>query len=99
MDTITIQCDPDLEDLIPGYMNNRRKDITVIRECLKDDNFAQIHTLGHSMKGSGGGYGFDEITDLGSRLELAALASNKDEIDQVVETLEDYVNRVEVVYS
>ncbi len=94
-----MQCDPDLEDLIPGYMDNRRKDIVLIRECLQTKNFDQIHTLGHSMKGSGGGYGFDAITELGSRIEVAALASSKDEIVQAVQILEDYVNRVEVVYS
>lgn len=98
MDKIVVQCDPDLEDLIPGYMNNRSKDIITIRECLEINDFEKIHLIGHSMKGSGGGYGFDAITDLGSRIEIAAMDSNKDEIDQTVRELEDYVNRVEVVY-
>jgi HPt (histidine-containing phosphotransfer) domain-containing protein len=99
LDKIIVQCDPDLEELIPGYMSNRNKDIIAIRACLATGDFEKIRTLGHSMKGSGGGYGFDAITDLGDRIENAALASDTSEIDQTIQKLEDYVNRVEVVYS
>jgi len=99
LDKIIVQCDPDLEDLIPGYMSNRDKDIIAMRECLTSGNFEKIRTIGHSMKGSGGGYGFDAITDFGDRIENAALASESNKIDQVVRELEDYVHRVEVVYS
>ncbi len=99
MDKIIVQCDPDLEDLIPGYMNNRNKDIIAMRACLATGDFEKIRTIGHSMKGSGGGYGFDVITDLGDWIENAALASDISEIDQAVQKLEDYVKRVEVVYS
>ncbi len=99
MDKIIVQCDPDLEDLIPGYMSNRSKDIIAMRACLAMGDFEKIRTIGHSMKGSGGGYGFDAITDLGDWIENAALASDTSEIDQAVQKLEDYVNRVEVVYS
>ncbi len=99
MDKIIVQCDPDLEDLIPGYINNRQKDIIALRQCLSVDDFDKMRTLGHSMKGSGGGYGFDSITELGARIENAALASDPDEVEQVVLELEDYISRVEVVYS
>jgi len=99
LDKIIVQCDPDLKDLIPGYINNRNKDVIVMRECLDISDFAKIRTIGHSMKGSGGGYGFDTITDLGEKIENAALADDTDKIDQVIQELEFYISRVEVVYS
>lgn len=99
MDKIIVQCDPDLEDLIPGYINNRRKDIVTIQDCLGNNDFDKIRTIGHSMKGSGGGYGFDAITVLGDRLEIAALASSTEEINLAAQELEDFILRVEVVYS
>jgi len=80
-------------------MSNRNKDIIALRTCLTVGDFEKIRTIGHSMKGSGGGYGFDTITDLGEQIEDAALASDTSEIDQAVQKLEDYVNRVKVVYS
>ncbi len=99
MGKIIVQCDPDIKDLIPGYMSNRSKDIVVMRSCLSLGDFEKIRIFGHSMKGSGGGYGFDTITDLGDRIEIAALANDTNEIEQAIQNLEDYINQVEVVYS
>lgn len=99
MEKIIVKCDPDLEDLIPGYINNRKKDIVSIQGCLEVNDLDKIRTIGHSMKGSGGGYGFDAITVIGDRLEVAALASNTTEMSQALLALEDFILRVEVVYS
>ena len=63
---IIIHADIDLEDLIPGFLENRRKDIVEIGSLLASDDYETIQRLGHSMKGAGGGYGFDEITYIGS---------------------------------
>ncbi len=70
-----------------------------MRVCLGKGDFEKIRIIGHSMKGSGGGYGFDAITDLGDQIENAALVSDTSGIDQAVQKLEDYINRVEVTYS
>ena len=70
-----------------------------MRACLRTGDFEKIRTIGHSMKGSGGGYGFDAITDLGDQIENAALVSDASGIDQAIQKLEDYINRVEVTYS
>jgi HPt (histidine-containing phosphotransfer) domain-containing protein len=98
LDKITIECDAELEGLIPNYLKNRSNDIKTIRECLTSGDFEKILTLGHSMKGSGGGYGFDKITEIGGRIETAAEAKDVAEIDSAVQTLEDYVQRVDVVF-
>ena len=96
---ITVQIDPDLEDLIPGFLDNRRNDIDVIRNALIADELDKIRVIGHSMKGAGGGYGFDTITDIGGSLEQAALARDSDAINECVAQLEDYLARVEVSYG
>jgi hypothetical protein len=51
------------------------------------------------MKGAGGGYGFDTITDIGKSLEDAAKEKNTKEIRKRVGELLDYLERVEVVYE
>ena len=51
------------------------------------------------MKGSGGGYGFDEITDIGMRIEDAANGSDRDEILRQNERLCQYLQNVKVVYQ
>lgn len=94
---IRIHVDPDLADLIPGFLDNRRKDITVMQEALKRGDFETVRILGHSMKGAGGGYGFDAITEIGATLEQAARGRNPDGIREGLSALASYLARVEVV--
>lgn len=98
-DKIIVHVDEDLEDLIPGFLNNRRKDIEAMRSALKEGDFEKIRSLGHSMKGAGGGYGFDLITDIGRDLEISAREGDVEKINQKVDTLARFLESVEVVYE
>jgi len=96
---IVVHIDPDIEDLIPGFLENRRKDMATITEALHVEDYETIQRMGHSMKGAGGGYGFDEITDIGMRMETAAQDEDRDEILGQVQALSDYLERVVIVYD
>ena len=96
---IVVKIDADLEDLIPEYLENRRADIKSIEEAINKEDFEAIRILGHSMKGSGGGYGFDVISEIGGIIEAAAKENNSDEIKKQNEKLVSYLYRVEVVYE
>lgn len=96
-DRIPVTIDPDLADLVPGFLNNRRRDVDKLKALLDAGNFADIRMIGHSMKGAGGGYGFDPITDIGASIERAALASDRQTIEQGIAQLADYLSRVDVV--
>ena len=98
-DPIVVYVDPDLEDLIPGFFQNRQKDIQRLSEALEKGDFETIRIIGHSMKGAGGGYGFDRVTDLGAIIEQAAPAQDRERISEAVAELADYMSRIEVVYE
>jgi CheY-like chemotaxis protein len=66
----------DLEDLIPAYLEKRRKDVVACRVALDAEDFAAIRRLGHNMKGTGTGYGFPGLTELGGEIEAAAIRSD-----------------------
>ena len=91
--------DSELRELIPGYLDNRRSDITIMTGAVDKDDFETVRVLGHDMKGSGGGYGFDAITDIGQTLERAAKDQNKTEIQRLAQELADYLERVQIVYE
>ncbi len=96
---VVVYVDSDLEDLVPDFIENRHEDIEKINECLDSEEIAEIQRLGHSMKGSGGGYGFHEITKLGSELEQAAGRGDKAEIDRLNKKLAQYLKVIKVVYQ
>src|SRR5262249_33291505 len=56
--------DPEMEALVGKYRRARHADLETMRAALRDRDFDVIRQLGHSMKGSGGAYGFAEITRL-----------------------------------
>lgn len=96
---ITVHIDPDLEELIPGFLERRRDDIESIKNAIENGDFETIRILGHSMKGSGGGYGFDGITDIGQALETAAKENNGRQIKRTIDDLIAYLEKVVIVYS
>jgi len=96
---ILVRVDPDLADLIPGFLDNRRKDISAMRAALAQNDYETIRILGHSMKGAGGGYGFDAITDIGAALEEAAKDKNPDDVRKGLCDLSSYLDRVEVTHD
>ena len=96
---IIIQVDPDLEELIPGFLENRNSDVAKLRTALDENNFANLQSIGHSIKGVGGGYGFDLMSDLGADIESAAKESNADCIREKINQLADYLQRVEIEYA
>ena len=46
MKKITAHVDPDLHELIPGYLQNRHKDIKAIDVALKNADLVKTLTLG-----------------------------------------------------
>ncbi len=96
---IIVHVDPDIADLIPGFLENRHKDIKTIGDALVRGDFETIRFLGHSMKGAGGSYGFDPITDIGRSLEQAAIAQDAGDIKKSLQELFVYLDSIEVVYK
>lgn len=96
---IQVRIDRDLEDLIPGYLENRGKDLLVYQQALEKDDFDSIVVLGHSMKGSGGGYGLNDLTSFGRAIEKAAKNRDKESVRKSIIHLTDYLNKLEIIYD
>lgn len=89
----------DLEELIPAYLASRHADIHAMRSALEHCDYEAIRIAGHSMRGTGGSYGFAAITEIGSALEQAANGQDAAEIHKWVEGLLTYLQGVQVVYD
>lgn len=96
---IIVRVDADLEDLIPGFLQNRQNDLQQMQAALAAGDFADLHRLGHIMKGVGTGYGFTPISELGEAIERAAARHDAAAITLSATQLEDYLNRITIVYE
>lgn len=96
---IIVSVDEELKELVPQFLENRQKDIKSMLEALEQGDYESIMGFGHRIKGAGGSYGFDTITDIGRSLEQAAKNRDSQEIRKWVGKLSNYLERVEVVYE
>ena len=81
-----------LADLAPAYLDNCRNDVILMLAALDQDDFGVVTLLGHNLRGSGGGFGFQPITDFGARLEQAADGGDVDVSRQLLGDLSIYLD-------
>ena len=97
-DTIKVEVDSDLEDLIPTYLSNLDKNLQKITDAVSANDMEQCRVLGHNMKGSGGGYGFHDLSKYGKQIEEAAKTGNAGEISKTLDQIRDYLTRIDITY-
>ena len=88
-----------IADLTPEFLQNRRQDVITMLGALDRGDFETVASLGHGMRGAGGSYGFQTITDIGAALEQAAKSADNDTSRKWVAELSNYLDRVEIVYD
>lgn len=69
---LTVEVHEALKELLPGFLDSRQRDLQELAHCLESADFPAIARIAHNMKGAGGGYGFDQVSVFGERLEQAA---------------------------
>ena len=94
-----VRVDSSLAPLVPGFLANRRGDIASIGTALDQADYENVRILGHNMKGSGAGYGFNRITEIGAALEQAAGRHAVEEIRERTADLLRYLDNLHVEYE
>jgi PAS domain S-box-containing protein len=74
------------------FLTSRRLDVVRMRDALHRQDFATIGMLSHGMRGAGGMFGFQPISEIGAELELAASHADDIASHKWVEALSDYLN-------
>lgn len=85
---------PRLAQQIPAYLENCRRNVVLMGEALDQGDFEAVTILGHNMRGSGGSFGFQAITDFGGGLERASGESDLDGTRKLVGDLSLYLEQV-----
>ncbi|MFT8352635.1 Hpt domain-containing protein [Clostridium saccharoperbutylacetonicum] len=98
MDTNIVHVNIELEDLIPNFLKNRAAEINSLKEAVVNSNFEDIKFLSHSLKGTAGGYGFDQLSLLAKEIELASMNKFLEEIEKLVIELQQHFDNIEIIY-
>ncbi|MFZ0247058.1 Hpt domain-containing protein [Candidatus Binatus sp.] len=97
-DRVIVGVDEDLSDLIPGFLTHKRADVMTIFDANARHDYAEIGRIAHRIKGEGGSYGFETMTEMGRSLEHAAAMRDDGAVATLAHQLLNYMDRLEVVF-
>ena len=86
-----------LEDIVPGYLANRKKEVPEMIELLAASDYERVSVLGHNLKGSARGYGFPDLIPMGLALEQSADQMDWGTLRAQIADLGNYLDRVQLV--
>lgn len=95
---IIVNIDADLKELIPQFLENRRRDIENLEELFQQNDLAAIAMLSHKIKGTTAGYGFTELSDFASKIEKAAKNNEIAPIQDLILEMKKHFQNIEVQY-
>jgi HPt (histidine-containing phosphotransfer) domain-containing protein len=98
-DAYKVKIAKDLEDLIPVYLANRKKELDALRAALASADFEQLRQLGHRMRGVGNSYGFERVSSLGKQIEEGARNRDKDSLEAHIAAYGDYLSKLQIAYE
>jgi PAS domain S-box-containing protein len=99
VEKVEIRVGERLREILPGYMERRQSDVAALAEALRREDFESARIIGHRMKGSGSGYGLDELTEIGAAIEAAAEEKSAERLDGQRRLLAGFLEKVSVVYE
>ena len=94
-----VRPDPDLEDLIPSFMQNRKNELVDLESAVVKSDFDAIRRLAHTWKGICRPYGFLHLETLSRNLEVAGEHESKTEVEPIVAEIKNYLANVRIQYS
>lgn len=64
------------------------------RQAAAERDLASLAAIGHNLKGSGGTFGFAELTEIGGRMEMLGARQEFAQVAKVLDELSDVVERL-----
>ncbi|MCM0607211.1 MAG: Hpt domain-containing protein [Xanthomonadaceae bacterium] len=95
---IVVKVDAEIKELIPGYLENRKKEIAELESYFSKKDFDAIAKIGHKLKGNAAGYGFIELGEIAIRLESASKKSDLNVVKNCIDSIKSYLSSIEIEY-
>jgi signal transduction histidine kinase/DNA-binding response OmpR family regulator len=89
-----VALDPDIEALVPVFLADLVSLTREAREAMPKAEFDALKGIGHKIKGAGGSFGFERVSELGGTLEDAASERDRGKIEGVLAELEAFEERM-----
>jgi hypothetical protein len=91
----TLANNPKRKRVLDQYVAELPGDVARLTDLLKQRNIADLATMVHQIKGSGGLYGFPRITELAGSVEDSINHAKLDQAKRVIDELIQFMRRVD----
>ncbi len=91
----TLASNPKRKRILEQYVAELPGDVATLADLLKQQNLADLATMVHQIKGSGGLYGFPRITELAAAVEDSINHAKLDQAKRVIDELIQFMRRVD----
>jgi len=81
----------ELAELVPAFLENRRKDLHALRVLLQSDDLEGLRLLGDRIKGAAGSYGFARLAAISKLIEDSARAGNRQALHLLVAQYDEHL--------
>jgi len=93
-----VYVDRDFEDVLPQFMDIKRREIEKIKLMIKEDDYEGISAIAHKLKGACAVYGFKVISELSREMESYCMINDMNMIQETVVSIEKFLDEAEVVF-
>ncbi len=85
--------DLDFHELLEEFVISARERRSALEATFADKSVPELARQAHQLKGAGGGYGYDSLSQVAARLEMACKNSEPD-IDEIGTLLNDVMDHL-----
>jgi CheY-like chemotaxis protein/HPt (histidine-containing phosphotransfer) domain-containing protein len=95
---ILVTADPEFADLIPTFLDNCRREASLMKLALERGDYPAIAAASHKLTGAGASFGFQPLSDESRRIEAAAKSADHARVGVHLEAIRIYLEKVSVIY-
>ena len=88
--------DPSFADIVIPFVQGLAERIRVMEDSIRAADFDALKVAAHQLKGSGGGYGYPQLTERAAQLEQSARQAAVDSCTKDLTELKDLIARIVV---
>lgn len=82
----------ELKSFIPDFISRRRAELELMRDAVRNDNFALLRRFAHNWKGFSRPFGFSRLEEFAAEI-LAEERVSADKFENLIIRIEDYLTR------
>lgn len=90
--------DKDLEDVFPGYLDNRHKELVELKTLIDNQDLGKLKVLAHRLAGNAGSYGLAFLSEVGSKMEADCLKSDLSRMSDYYSQIKVYLEELSYEY-